>query len=271
MADLTPLDEKLGEVLGLAQAAQAATKTVREMEGAERFADDLDAHARAGRRDRAPDGRPRRRARGPQDRHPREGARHQAEATEMMETYLGGEEEALDGFEFLSMAEAGELVPLGDRPDDGARPSARTTRTVSPSGPSASSGSTSRPSAGPHWPWPPTRSGRPAGRRTRARRHRGVRRGRGESGAAKESNLPPAGCRRAHGVEVPYVPNVWLQQASRCAQLCAVTPESPSGRFAVPGRLHRPRTRLKIAEAHHRAPATGVEDAIEAVLQGAIR
>jgi hypothetical protein len=31
------------------------------------------------------------------------------EATEMMQTYLGGETEALDGFEFLSMAEAGEL------------------------------------------------------------------------------------------------------------------------------------------------------------------
>ena len=27
----------------------------------------------------------------------------------MMKTYLGGEDEALDGFEFLSMAEAGEL------------------------------------------------------------------------------------------------------------------------------------------------------------------
>jgi hypothetical protein len=32
-----------------------------------------------------------------------------SEATEMMKTYLDGEEEALDGFEFLSMAEAGEL------------------------------------------------------------------------------------------------------------------------------------------------------------------
>jgi hypothetical protein len=31
------------------------------------------------------------------------------EATEMMETYLEGEEEALDGFEFLTMAEAGEV------------------------------------------------------------------------------------------------------------------------------------------------------------------
>jgi hypothetical protein len=34
MADLTPLDEKLGEVLGLAQAAQAATGRVGAMEGA---------------------------------------------------------------------------------------------------------------------------------------------------------------------------------------------------------------------------------------------
>jgi hypothetical protein len=31
------------------------------------------------------------------------------EAVDMMKTYLGDEEEALDGFEFLSMAEAGEL------------------------------------------------------------------------------------------------------------------------------------------------------------------
>ena len=40
----------------------------------------------------------------------REKAREtKSEATQMMETYLGGEQEALDGFEFLSMAEAGEL------------------------------------------------------------------------------------------------------------------------------------------------------------------
>ena len=31
MAELTPLDEKLGEVLGLAQAAQEATKTVAKL------------------------------------------------------------------------------------------------------------------------------------------------------------------------------------------------------------------------------------------------
>ena len=35
MAELTPLDEKLGEVLGLARAAQEATSKVAGMEGAE--------------------------------------------------------------------------------------------------------------------------------------------------------------------------------------------------------------------------------------------
>jgi hypothetical protein len=40
----------------------------------------------------------------------REKAREtKSEAGEMMKSYLGGEEEALDGFEFLSMSEAGEL------------------------------------------------------------------------------------------------------------------------------------------------------------------
>jgi hypothetical protein len=109
MADLTPLDEKLGEVLGLAQAAQAATKTVRGMEDAERFADDLDRmHDQAAeterRTDDLVDGREGRKT---AIREKARDTRH--EATEMMETYLGGEEEALDGFEFLSMAEAGEL------------------------------------------------------------------------------------------------------------------------------------------------------------------
>jgi hypothetical protein len=42
MAELTPLDEKLGEVLGLAQAAQEATEKVAGMEGADEFKDRLE-------------------------------------------------------------------------------------------------------------------------------------------------------------------------------------------------------------------------------------
>ncbi len=109
MAELTPLDEKLGEVLGLAQAAQAATQKVSGMEGADDFKTDLERmHAQAAETERRTDalvdtleGK---------KTAIREKAREtKSEATEMMKTYLGGEEEALDGFEFLSMAEAGEL------------------------------------------------------------------------------------------------------------------------------------------------------------------
>jgi hypothetical protein len=109
MADLTPLDEKLGEVLGLAQAAQAATKKVSAMEDADDFERDLERmHEQAAeterRTDELIDGLD----------HKKTAIRDKAsdtksEAAEMMRTYLGGEDEALDGFEFLSMAEAGEL------------------------------------------------------------------------------------------------------------------------------------------------------------------
>jgi hypothetical protein len=109
MAELTPLDEKLAEVLGLAQAAQAATETVSSMEDADDFADDL-------RRMREQAAETERRTDELIDRLDgkktaiRELAREtKGEATEMMRTYLEGEQEALDGFEFLSMAEAGEL------------------------------------------------------------------------------------------------------------------------------------------------------------------
>jgi hypothetical protein len=109
MADLTPLDEKLAEVLGLAQAAQNATETVSKLEDAESFASDLDlmneqAAETERRTDALIDGLEGKKT------AIREMAREtKGEAIDMMKTYLADEEEALDGFEFLSMAEAGEL------------------------------------------------------------------------------------------------------------------------------------------------------------------
>lgn len=109
MAELTPLDEKLAEVLGLAQAAQAATETVGKMEDAESFADQLarmgeEAAETERRTDALIDTLEGRKTK------IRDMAREtKGEATDMMKTYLADEEEALDGFEFLSMAEAGEL------------------------------------------------------------------------------------------------------------------------------------------------------------------
>jgi hypothetical protein len=109
MADLTPIDEKLAEVLGLAQAAQTATERVAGMEDAEAFAEPLrrmqeEAAETERRTDALIDGLEGKKT------AIRDMAREtKGEATEMMKTYLGDEEEALDGFEFLSMAEAGEL------------------------------------------------------------------------------------------------------------------------------------------------------------------
>ena len=109
MAELTPLDEKLAEVLGLAQAAQQATKHVAGMEDAEdhkRLLDEMSEQAAETERrtDAYIDTLEGRKT------AIREKAREtKSEAVDMMKTYLEGEEEALDGFEFLSMAEAGEL------------------------------------------------------------------------------------------------------------------------------------------------------------------
>jgi hypothetical protein len=109
MAELTPLDEKLAEVLGLAQAAQQATTRVAGMEDAGEFKAHLEKMGeQAAETERRTDtyidtleGR---------KTAIREKAREtKSEAVDMMKTYLEGEEEALDGFEFLSMAEAGEL------------------------------------------------------------------------------------------------------------------------------------------------------------------
>jgi len=112
MAELTHLDEKLAEVLGLAQAAQAATKKVAtlarqesdtellellermgdEAAGVEQRCDEL-----AGSRD------------GVKTAITDKARETKAEVNEFMRTYLE-DAEALDGLEFLSMAEAGELV-----------------------------------------------------------------------------------------------------------------------------------------------------------------
>jgi hypothetical protein len=109
MAELTTLEEKLAEVLGLAQAAQGATEKVEglvedeevagvlaqmraEAEETERRCAEL-AEARDGKKTAILD----------------KARETKSEATEMMSTYLGDDADGLDGFEFLTMAEAGEV------------------------------------------------------------------------------------------------------------------------------------------------------------------
>lgn len=111
MADLTKLESKLGEVLGLAMAAQGVTQKVKGLleDGQEGLADLLDRmHEEASEtEDRctalAGEFEGKKTAILEQARETKQSA------TEMMQTYLEGEDDALDGFEFLTMAEAGEV------------------------------------------------------------------------------------------------------------------------------------------------------------------
>jgi hypothetical protein len=109
MAELTTLEEKLAEVLGLAQAAQDATKKV------EGLVDDEDVTGVLQRmRDEAEETE-RRCTRLADERDGKKTAildkarETKGEAGEMMKTYLGDDADELDGFEFLTMAEAGEV------------------------------------------------------------------------------------------------------------------------------------------------------------------
>jgi hypothetical protein len=108
MAELTTLEEKLAEVTGLAGAAQEATKKVESMleddslreliakmreesEEIERRCTEL-ADEREGKKTAILD----------------EASETKSEAVEMMRTYLSEDSDELDGFEFLTMTEAGE-------------------------------------------------------------------------------------------------------------------------------------------------------------------
>jgi hypothetical protein len=109
MAELTPLDEKLAEVLGLAQAAQKLTTEVAKMEGADQFVQQLErmgeeAAETERRTDELVDSLD-----GKKTAIHEKARETKSEAQEMADTYLSGEEEALDGFEFMTMAEAGEF------------------------------------------------------------------------------------------------------------------------------------------------------------------
>jgi hypothetical protein len=111
MAELTNLESKLAEVLGLAEAAKGATEKVKGML-------DEDERDLAGKLEQMGEQASETAERctevaGQFDGKKTailEAAREtKQEATEMMQTYLEGEDEALDGFEFLTMAEAGEV------------------------------------------------------------------------------------------------------------------------------------------------------------------
>jgi hypothetical protein len=111
VATLTKLESKLAEVLGLAMAAQDAVGEVHGMLGPEHEA--LASKLEQARKD-ARETQERCTALASTFKGKKTAIVEQAravkqEATEMREAYLGGEDDPLDGFEFLTMAEAGEV------------------------------------------------------------------------------------------------------------------------------------------------------------------
>jgi hypothetical protein len=111
MADLTNLESKLGEVTGLAMAAKAATTTVSKLARGEH--DDL-VPALKQMKDEAAETEKRCKAlagsfKGKKTAILEEAKETQEKASRMLEIYLDDSSDALDGFEFLTMAEAGEV------------------------------------------------------------------------------------------------------------------------------------------------------------------
>jgi hypothetical protein len=109
VAELTTLEEKLAEVLGLAQAAQGATEKVEGLVEDEEIVASLtqmreEAEETERRCTEAADNRE-----GKKTAILEKAQETKKEATEMMSTYLGEDADGLDGFEFLTMAEAGEV------------------------------------------------------------------------------------------------------------------------------------------------------------------
>jgi hypothetical protein len=111
MAELTHLETKLAEVLGLAQAAKGATDKVRRMldDGDAEIAERLELMGREAEETAARCEEVAGSFDGKKTAILAQARTVKQDVTEMMQTYLEGEDEALDGFEWLTMAEAGEV------------------------------------------------------------------------------------------------------------------------------------------------------------------
>ena len=110
MAELTTLEAKLGEVVGLAMAAQEATQKVMKLPDLE---EDLAQKLERMHEEAAEAERRRTELAGQYEGKKtailEEARETKSKAKEMLTTYLDEQSDALDGFEFLTMAEAGEV------------------------------------------------------------------------------------------------------------------------------------------------------------------
>jgi hypothetical protein len=112
LAELTNLEEKLAEVTGLAMAAQAATAKVTKLTEENGSGDLVATLQQMAQEAAATEERCTELAGGFEGKKTAildEAREVKKKASEMMSTYLDDDAEALDGFEFLTMAEAAEV------------------------------------------------------------------------------------------------------------------------------------------------------------------
>jgi hypothetical protein len=109
MAELTVLEEKLAEVIGLAMAAQGATEKVGGLTEDGELSQKLEQMNEEARQTEERGTEIAGELDGKKTAVLEKAKETKSEATEMMSTYLGEDADALDGFEFLTMAEAGEV------------------------------------------------------------------------------------------------------------------------------------------------------------------
>ena len=109
MAELTNLESKLGEVLGLAMAAKETTGKILKMVDDEELRSTLermqDEAEQTAERCEDVAGE----LNGKKTAILEKARETKGEATEMADAYLGDDADALDGLEFMTMAEAGEV------------------------------------------------------------------------------------------------------------------------------------------------------------------
>ena len=109
MAELTQIEEKLAEVMGLAQAAQGSTEKVGKLMEDEEIAGRLERMQQEAKETEERCAKLAETLDGKKTALQEKARETKQEAEAMMKDYLGDDADALDGLEFLIMAEAGEL------------------------------------------------------------------------------------------------------------------------------------------------------------------
>ena len=109
MAELTQIEAKIAEVIGLAQAAQGATEKVSKLVEDDGLKQTLDRMQREAAETEERTTKVAEHLDGKKTAILEKARETKQEATDMMSTYLGSDADGLDGLEFMTMAEAGEV------------------------------------------------------------------------------------------------------------------------------------------------------------------